>query len=187
MRLVPQDVTPSLMAAGIDFVLVGAHGLAGWLPQPRATEDVDVLLRVKDKQKAADAILKKYPNLEIEKHLDVWRMKLGKATIVDLMLNRSALYKRVFVEFVEIKSGQQKLKVPKLESALAMKFAAMTGHYRRIEKKYYDAGDFSMMVKKSKSIDLELLAELGELSYAGGGKEIVQYVQDAKAGRMLVI
>ena len=187
VRLVPEDLTPTLDSAGIDYVLVGAHGLAGWLPQARATEDVDFLVRVQDKQKAADAVLKKYPGLDIEKHLDVWRLKRGEVTLVDLMLNRSALYKRMFSEYVEIKAGRKKLKVPKLEAALAMKFAAMTGHYRKSAKKIYDAGDFASMVTHNKKIDLTLLAELGELSFPGGGKEIVQHVQDARAGRMLEI
>jgi len=187
VRLVPEDVTPSLDAAGIDYVLVGAHGLSGWLPQARATEDVDFLIRIRDRQKAADAILKKYPKLQIEKHLDVWRLKRESDTLVDLMLNRSALYKRVFSEFVVIKVGRRNLKVPKLEAALAMKFGAMTGHYRKVEKKFYDAGDFAGMIRKNKVIDLVLLRELGELVYPGGGAEVVNYVDDVRHGRRLEI
>ena len=187
VRLVPEDVAPSLDAAKIDYVLVGAHGLSGWLSQARATEDVDFLIRINDKQKAADAILKKYPQLQIEKHLDVWRLKRDSETLVDLMLNRSPLYKRVFLEYVEIKMGRRNLKVPKLEAALAMKFGAMTGHYRKVEKKYYDAGDFAGMVRNNKVIDLSLLRELGELVYPDGGTEVVGYVEDIRAGRTLEI
>ena len=187
VRLVPEDVAPSLDAAGIDYVLVGAHGLSGWLSQARATDDVDFLIRIKDKQKAADSILKKYPELQIEKHLDVWRLNRDSNTLVDLMLNRSALYKRVFSEFIVIKIGRRSLKVPKLESALAMKFGAMTGHYRKPEKKLYDAGDFTGMVRKNKTIDLVLLRELGELVYPGGGAEVVSYVEDVRNGRRLEI
>jgi hypothetical protein len=185
VRLVPEDVAPLLDAAGIDYVLIGAHGLSGWLPQARATEDVDFLLRVRDRQKAADVILKKYPELKIEKHLDVWRMNLESQTLVDLMLNRAPLYKRVFSEYVEIRIGRKMMKVPKLEAALAMKFAAMTGYYRREIKSYYDAGDFAGMVKNNKVIDLDLLLQLGELHYPGGGAEALKYVEDVRAGRRL--
>lgn len=187
MRLVPEDLTPSLDAAGIDYVLVGAHGLAGWLPQARATEDVDFLVRVQDKQKAADAVLKKYPVLEIEKHPDVWRLKLGDATLVDLMLNRSALYKRMFLEYIEIKAGRRKLKVPKLEAALVMKFASMIGHHRPNRKKLQDAVDFMALVEANTVIHLELLKELSELVYPGGKAEIVKMVEDVRAGRKLEI
>jgi len=151
----------------------------------RATEDVDFLIRTKDRQKAADSILKKYSDLMVEKHLDVWRLNLEGKTLIDLMLNRSPLYKRVFTEFVEIRVGRRKMKVPKLEAALAMKFAAMTGHYRKEVKSYYDAGDFAGMVKKNKNIDLDLLRQLGELNYSGGGDEVVKYIDDVRAGRRL--
>ena len=40
----PLDVITVLNREKISFVLVGAYGLAGWLKEPRATEDVDVVV-----------------------------------------------------------------------------------------------------------------------------------------------
>ena len=185
--MTPLEVIPTLRAAGIEFVLVGAHGISGWLPQARATMDVDFLIRMQDKNGAAEAILKKFAGLELEKHADVWRFKKQEDYVIDLMLARAPLFKRVFLEFETIVMERKQIRVPKLEAALAMKFAAMTGHYRRPEKKYYDAGDFMSMVEANKNVNLALLNELGELVYPGGGDEVVQYVQDVRAGRKLEI
>ncbi|MCZ7644304.1 MAG: hypothetical protein M5U26_03325 [Planctomycetota bacterium] len=186
-RMAPDEIVPVLKAAQVEFVLVGAHGLAGWMEEPRATQDVDFLIRQRDKTKAAQALQAKFKGLEIEKHPDVWRFaKDGKYLIV-LILDRSPLHKRVVKEFVEAKVGRQTIRVPKLEAALAMKSAAMTGHYRNNRKKLQDAVDFMGLVERNEKIDLELLTELGELVFAGGGRQAVGYVADVRAGRRLEI
>jgi len=186
VRMGPEDVIPILKAVGLEFVLVGAHGIGGWLVQTRATQDVDILVRVKDAKKAADAILNVLP-LQMEKHLDVWRFKQNDQYLLDLMLARAPLYKRVFKEFHEISAKGRTVRVPKLEAALATKFAAMVGHYRAPEKRLLDAADFSSMVSANKDIDLALLEEIAELIYSGAGAEAVKYVKDARAGRILEI
>lgn len=186
-RLAPSDLIPLLQKAGIDFVLAGAHGIAGWLREPRATQDVDFIVRMKDRQKAADAILARHPDFEMEKHPDVWRLKQGQEYLVDLILTRAPLFKRVISEYTEIRMGKCRVKIPRIEAALAMKFASMTGHYRNYEKKFIDAGDFASMVRKNQNVDLSLLAELGELVCAGGGADVVKYLEDARAGKPLEI
>ena len=187
IRLAPEDLIPILQAAGIDFVLAGAHGIGGWLAETRATQDVDVIIRMKDRVKAAEAILKKYPDFELEKHPDVWRFKGQGQYLVGLILTRAALFKRVINEFQEIQIHRRKVKVPKLEAALAMKFASMVGHFRNLRKKTKDEVDFMSMLEVNKSINSVLLCELGELVYAGGGKDLLKYVEDVRAGRKLEI
>jgi len=187
LRMIPEEIVPVLKAAEVDFVLVGAHGIAGWLEEPRATQDVDFLIRQKGKAKASEAILRKYKDLELEKHRDVWRYLREGKYVLDLMFDTSPLYKRVLTEFVESPLGRRKIKVPKVEAALAMKFAAMTGFYRKDKKKYLDASDFIGLVENNKQIDLSLLADLGELVYPGGGMEAVDYVKDVRAGKRLEI
>ena len=186
-RLAPSDLIPLLHKAGVDFVLAGAHGIAGWLREPRATQDVDFIIRLKDKQTAAAEILAKYPEFEVEKHPDVWRFKQGDSYFVDLMFARAPLFKRVINEYQETRMGKWQVKVPKVEAALAMKFAAMTGHYRNVRKKMQDAVDFMAVIELNTAIDSKLLAELGELVYPGGGADIVKYLDDARAGRRLEI
>lgn len=186
MRMAPLELIPVLKAAGIEFVLIGAHGIAGWMEEPRATQDVDFLIRERDKAKATKALLDRYPDLKLEKHLDVWRFKRSEKYVVDLMLDRAPLYKRVFLEFIESHLQRSKIRVPKLEAALAMKFAAMTGHYRSEAKKHLAAADFIQLVRTNKKINGELLVALGELAYGGGGADVIKLVEDARAGRRLI-
>ncbi len=72
----PQDVIDVLVAAGIKkWVLMGLHGYVGYLPQPRATQDVDVLIRQSDRKRAIKAVQQAWPSLEIEELEPVVRFK----------------------------------------------------------------------------------------------------------------
>jgi hypothetical protein len=186
VRVAPADLIPALQAAKVDFVLAGAHGIAGWLSEPRATQDVDFIIRVKDRKKAAEAILKVLKDAEVEQHPVVWRFKRNGQYVADLMFTNSPLFERVYKsEFVEKKIGRLTAKVPKLEACLAMKFASMIGHHRQDHKRYLDMADFVAMLNSNKKTEMTLLRELGELVYEGGGKEIAKMVEDVRAGRRL--
>ena len=51
---------------------------------------------------------------------------------------------------------------------------------------FLDGGDFADMVENNLAkIDLRKLKRLGEKVYKGGGKEIIQLVDDIKFGRPL--
>lgn len=121
VRMVPGEINPILRAANIEFVLVGAHGLATWLAQPRATQDVDYIIRECDARRAAEAIQRQLPVLVLEKHPDVWRFQRDGQYVLDLILTRTLLHKRVYKEFVEAGKGKSRYRVPKIEAALAMK------------------------------------------------------------------
>lgn len=46
MDITPQQVIDVFNAAGVkSWVLMGLHGYVGYMPQPRATQDVDVMVR----------------------------------------------------------------------------------------------------------------------------------------------
>jgi hypothetical protein len=62
----PLEVIRVLNEAKVRFMLVGAHGIAGWLPQARATNDVDVLVGYRQHHKATRALLAAFPDLQAE-------------------------------------------------------------------------------------------------------------------------
>ena len=77
-------------------------------------------------------------------------------------------------------------RIPNLEFALGCKFAAMVFPNREERKKYLDAADFISIVEKNvTAIRPARLKQLGERVYPGGGEEILQLMEDAKAGRRL--
>src|SRR5262249_36118538 len=81
-------------------------------------------------------------------------------------------------------------RIPTLEAALANKYGAMLNPSRDPIKRTFDAADFAQMVKHSmdegrEPIDLERLSALGEMVWpGGGGEEILQFVEQAKAGQV---
>jgi hypothetical protein len=81
-------------------------------------------------------------------------------------------------------------RIPSLEAALANKYGAMLTPTRDPGKRGQDAVDFYNMVKHSldegrEPIDLAVLEALGELVWpGGGGKEILQLIEDVKAGKV---
>jgi hypothetical protein len=148
---------------------------------------VDFIIHGKDKRKASEALLRAHPDWEKVEYPDVWRFKKGDAYLVDLMVDRAPLMKRVMKEAKVVTLQKRKIKIPSLESALALKFAAMTGQVRNLQKKYSDASDFIGMARPGVHLDMELMKELGELVYTGGGEHLLRYVEDARAGRKLEI
>src|SRR5436853_4372553 len=82
----PREVIKILNKARIKFTLVGAHGIAGWLVDPRASQDVDVIVHAQHK-KAVQAVRKVFPDLRVTDVEAVTRF-IDPATdrpVIDLM------------------------------------------------------------------------------------------------------
>lgn len=183
--ITPEDVIFVLNAADVRFILMGNYGITGWRRERRASEDVDVLVRTRDHRKAVNTILHDFPDLQMRDSPVVTRfLDPDKETpVIDLMKPNQPLFKVAFRQTVFVEGGYR---IPNLEFALACKFAAMVSPYREVRKKHLDAADFMSMVEaNASSIRLDRLRRLGERVYPGGGTEILQFVEDAKAGRRL--
>src|SRR5712691_4488518 len=63
----PVDVIRVLNRAKIPFVLLGIHGLVGWLAEPRAAQSVEVLVSVRSQQKSNKTLEVHFPNLVPDK------------------------------------------------------------------------------------------------------------------------
>jgi hypothetical protein len=186
--ILPADVIRILNRAKIPFVLVGAHGVFGWMQEGRTTKDVDVVVAAKYHKKAVRVLLEEFPQLE-EIELEVvsrLRNRETQQVAVDVMKPRE-LYRVAFKNTHEVHTGRLTYRVPSLEMALAMKFAPMVSPNRDDAKKLVDAHDFIMIVRVNLEIDLEKLSELGDLVYPGGGKEILELVRRVRAGETLIL
>lgn len=185
----PLELIKVLNRANIRFVLVGAHGIAGWTNKPRATEDVDVIVASRSHKKALAALLKEYPHLLAEDQEVVTRLRDPETTkvVVDLMKSNQAIMRAVLSNTRTVTQARHSYQIPSLEMALAMKFAAMISLSRPEEDRLIDAHDFIAVVKANPEIDLTKLVELGELVYTGGGQEVVEKVRTVRAGEKLVL
>jgi hypothetical protein len=185
MDITPQDVIDALNAGGVkNWVLMGLHGYVGYMPNPRATQDVDIMVPYSARARAKKAIATRWPNLEVRELSQVTRFadpadldaEGRPKPVVDLMHPWSPFQELILKEYVIVDEATQH-RLPTLEAALVSKYAAVVSPHRDIEKKEYDAGDFRRLVKANHGrIREDDLRRLAGLVWEGGADEIVSFV-----------
>lgn len=100
----PESVIAALHAAGIRPVLMGTHGLGGYRSQPRATQDVDVLVRKHDLRRAIRALREAFPILSVRDTPVVTRFvdPASKLSVIDVMKPTRAVFRLVFRHTVRV-------------------------------------------------------------------------------------
>jgi len=191
MDIKPQEVIDVLIAAGIKrWVLMGLHGYVGYLPQPRATQDVDVLIARRDSGRAVKAIRSAWPTLIVEELEPVVRFKDpgdcyadgSPKPVIDLMLDWSRLHDAILreAEYVIVDPETRNV-IPTVDAALASKYAALISDLRDWEKRQQDAVDFRRMARANYDrVQRERLRRLGDLVWQGGGAELEQFLEIAQ-------
>ncbi len=112
-----------------------------------------------------------------------------KESVADVIFPHRADLEKTIETAIWITDQGVRYRIPTLEASLANKYGAMLCLARDPIKRTFDAADFATMVKHALDIgrtpvDMELIAEFGELVWQGGGKELVQLVEDAKLGKV---
>ncbi len=179
----PLRVFRVLNAVKVRFMLVGTHALGGWTGKPRTTTDVDILVGQRFHKRAVRILLNQFPQLRIEDHEDETHLRDAKTgqILIDVMKTNQPLYRAALSHTQAVKWKHQPYRIPSLELALAMKFAAMISTTRYYADRYGDAGDFIGMAQSNASIDSRKLYALGQLIYNGGGDELVVKVRQVRA------
>jgi hypothetical protein len=179
----PERVIEVLYKAGIKCVLIGTHAINTYRDEARATQDVDVLVRKKDLHKTVEVLSKSFPDLLIKDSSLVTRFvdPATQKVVLDVMKPTQGVLRVIFRYSLPVGNTHR---IPDLEMALVSKFAAMNSPLRRRDKKLLDAGDFANVVFHNRQdIDLKKLERLAEKAYAGGGQEILKFVDDLDSGR----
>jgi len=190
MDITPQDVIDALVVGGVkNWVLMGLHGYVGYMPNPRATQDVDVMVPYGSRAKAKKAILTRWPNLVVRELSQVTRFAdaadvddQGQAKqVIDLMHPWSPFQELILKEYV-IVEPKTKHRLPALEAALVSKYAAIIFPYRAHDDKEQDAVDFRRLVKANRDRIREAdLRRLADLVWEKGAEDICRFVQLALA------
>jgi hypothetical protein len=188
MDITPQDVIDTLNGAGLtDWVLMGLHGYVGYMPNPRATQDVDILVPYNSRVRAKKAIAARWPALIIRELSQVTRFldpidldSEGKPKpVVDLMHPWSPFQELILKEHVIVDKETQH-RIPTLEAALVSKYAAIVSPYRARDDKEQDAVDFRRLVRANHDrIRSDALRQLAGLVWEGGADDIERFVQIA--------
>ncbi len=75
LNVTPENVIAALNRAGIRPVLMGTYGIGGYRSEPRATQDVDVLVTRREVRKAVRVLEEEFPYLEIVENVVVARFR----------------------------------------------------------------------------------------------------------------
>jgi hypothetical protein len=188
MDITPQDVIDVLTDAGIDnWVLMGLHGYVGYMPDPRATKDVDIMAPYSSRSRVKKAIIQRWPQLEVRELSQVMRFldpadldAEGKPKpVLDLMHPWSPFQELILKEYVVVDERTQH-RLPTLEAALVSKYAAMVSPHRDRDKREQDAVDFRRLVRANQDrIRSDDLQRIAALVWEGGADEITRFVQIA--------
>lgn len=181
----PQEVMDCLRDAGVtDWVLMGLHGYVGYLPMPRATQDVDVMVPFSQKAKASKAVAQRWPTLEkhelsqVVRFLDPEDVDLeGHARpAIDIMLPWSPFQETILKQYVVV-DQQTGNRIPTIEAAIVAKYAAVLSPHRDWSRKQQDAVDLHRLIKTNHaSVNHEALRRLAAEVWEGGGDEIGRFV-----------
>jgi hypothetical protein len=188
-----EAVLRALRAKKIPFVLTGAHGIGAWTGVPRATYDVDILVKAgRNYLRAVNAVKALYPELEVRQFAGVTAFfRQGEhRSVLDVTYPMRSDIEDTLATAIWVSKGPNRYRIPSLEAALANKYGAMLTVTRNADKRAQDAIDFYRIVKHSteegqQPIDLLKLEALGEKVWpGGGGDEILGLVQQARAGKV---
>ncbi len=182
----PHEVIDCLVQAKIkNWLLMGLHGMVGYLPMPRATQDVDVMVPFSQKQKAAKAIAATWPMLtrvdlpQVVRFIDATDLDTdgnGKP-VIDLMLPWGKFQETILQKHFVIDEATGS-RYPTVEAVLTSKYAALVSPHRSRDKKEQDVADFRRVVNANhESIDHNILLALGNEVWEKGGSELVRFVQ----------
>lgn len=185
-------VLRTLAGKKVPFVLSGAHGIGGWTGRPRATQDVDILVKSgRNHARAVKVIAALYPELESREFVGVTAFFVpgGKDSVLDVAYPHRADLEDTLIHPVWTENRELgiRYRVPALENALANKYGAMITLTRALAKRQQDIVDFTWMVVHAEDgnrpIDLPRLKILGEKVWPGGGEEILALVERVRSGR----
>lgn len=188
MDITPGQVMECLKSAEIDgWVLMGLHGYVGYLPMPRATQDVDILIPAGEREFVVAAISGTWPNLEMIEYPQVIRFcdpgdvdSAGKPKpVINSMLPWSPFQETILRNHIVI-DPQTGDRIPSLEAAIISKYAAVVSPNRAFDRKLQDAADLHRLIKTNHdAIDQTVLKSLADEVWDGGAIDILDFLTRA--------
>jgi hypothetical protein len=140
------DIRKLLSKHDIPHMVVGAHALGEITGEPRATQDVDIIVKQDDYDRTIEIIQKRY-GLRAEGN----RIKDKEGNVlVDVLTDDHPIYATA------METGDRS---PSPEMILVMKFLAGINPLRRVDKKYMDRADFYNLLRHA-DIDENRVMEL---------------------------
>lgn len=185
----PLEVAAIFEKEDVSYVLIGGHMLSFYTGTARATVDVDFIIGGADFSRAAKAIDKAYTQFNHNDRIyhvtyDSKKSGLKDPERIDLVKDGFPLFREIVQRYCHtLRTNKHVVKVPTVEAAIALKFAASISPNRGDENKPVDNADLLRLVRSRQTLDNTSLTKLGDLVYQGGGKELCSIVEDIRAGK----
>jgi len=164
--LPPQDIAALLAAAGIRYVLIGAHAVAVYTRTPRATHDADFI--VDDSAAAVRAVLAGMPGLTVANvghAVGTTLLSADGTPVIDLLLPTHLGRDQALADARPVRVAGVRVQVPSLETMVALKFIAVHSINpdgspgRPPMKRMYDSGDILGMIAAHPEFDSRRVAD----------------------------
>jgi hypothetical protein len=175
-----------LDAEGIEWVMVGAQAVNLYLVRPRATMDVDIVVRQKHLRKAKKVLREICGAVEDSEVHFRGILEPDPARLeVDVIKSQShVLFEEVLDRRVEIDG----VPAAKLEVLLALKYLSAVSPWRRVGDKHQDVSDFIKAFQDNRvRIDRALLVELASKAHRGARKEFEKFLDAVENGKPITI
>lgn len=185
----PLEVAALFEREHVSYVLIGGHMLSFYTGTARATVDVDFIIGGASFSRATEVIDKAYSQFKHHDRIyhvtyDSKKSNQKDPERIDLVKDSFPLFREIVEKYCHtLRTSQYTVKVPTIEAAIALKFAASISPHRGDENKPIDNTDLLRLVRSGNSLDPAALIKLGDLVYRGGGKELVSIVNDIRSGK----
>jgi hypothetical protein len=180
------DFLHRLEEEGIDWVLVGAEGINLYRKSPRATVDVDIVVRAKHIAKVRKVLRETCSAIkDTEVHLKGTLSPPPIELTVDVIKSQSH---PLFEEALDRQVRIEGVRAPRLEALLALKFLAAVSPWRSREDKHQDVADFIKAYKDNQaSIDRALLVSLASRAHENAGEEFPVFLDAVENDRPITV
>jgi len=185
----PLEIAALFEKERVSYVLIGGHMLSFYTGTARATVDVDFIIGGADFTRATKVIGKTYT--QFKHHDQVYHVTYDSKTPnqkdperIDLVKDHFPLFREIVKRYSHtIRTSKHSVKIPTVEAAIALKFAASISPNRGDENKPVDNADLLRLIRSRNNFNTDALLKLGELVYLGGGKELVSIIGDVRNGK----
>jgi len=170
---------------------MGLHGYARYMPEPRATQDVDIMVPKRQRKRAMKAIQQAWPTLATREISEVIRFldpsdggtEGEPKPVSHLILPLPQFHQTILKEFV-IVEPVTKHRIPCLEASLVAKYALMVSLVRNQRRKEQDSADFrSITCANYDEIDRVSTHRLADEVFPGAGDETPGFLELAMNDR----
>jgi Nucleotidyl transferase AbiEii toxin, Type IV TA system len=185
------DISPLKIARVLNrmkvfYVFVGGVIVGCWTGDPRATEDVDLVLgKGAPIRRVISAIKGIRKDLESTTHRSVIRVRGASATgvrnLVDLIRPYDGVYSHAERYFITIRVKGTPIRIPTPEMLVVMKYAAATSMNRVPLKQAQDMIDLKTVAIAQQSLDLAIVRALANSIGPTLGERLVRLIRRTRA------